>query len=636
MSDQDQEQPPHPADSGGIEDQLAAAILGDGGEFFVAAETPNPASDGGPQKRAGEGADDFDETDVPPPAAGDPVLGDDDRDLAEAVARCTPEPQNDTGNGKRLLAHFGDALLHVRKVGWHQWTGSHWNSEGGDEAATRSAQVTAERIAFEAAFLANSKAELEAIEAGDAADDELAKLDKIKEPTDDQKRKMRQLRAVSDDGAEAKAALTGRKNSRRKYAISSGNAGKIRGMIDQALPHKTVVTDALNPDKLAFNVRNGTLRFHQVEIDDPDGTEATGFKRKVWRVRLDPHSRADLITKIAPVEYDAKAMCPTFDASLKRFQPHEAVRKFLLRYHGYALTGLIGEQCFIFNFGLGSNWKSTFVEMVCRVLGDYAATLDFKSLSGENQGSGSQASPDLARLPGARLVRASEPERGVQFKEALIKSLTGGEPMLVRHNFKDFFEFKPDFKLTLSGNHKPQISGVDHGIWRRIKFVRWPVTIRDDEKRPFDDVIAELMPELPGILNLLIAGALDYLNHGLQVPAEVDEATAEYREESDPVGNFIADCVESVAMNADGSPASSVPAREMFAAFEAWGQHNAIKTWKEKAFAEAMRDKGFEKKKKETGRIYLHVRLHDVPTIKTNRRDEPPHPADADDDEIPA
>jgi putative DNA primase/helicase len=140
-------------------------------------------------------------------------------------------------------------------------------------------------------------------------------------------------------------------------------------------------------------------------------------------------------------------------------------------------------------------------------------------------------------------VRASEPDRGVQLKEGLIKSLTGGEPMLARHNFGKFFQFYPVFKLSLSGNHKPEIGGVDHGIWRRMRYVVWPVTIADHERREFDEVIAELWQERAGVLNWLIDGALLYLTEGLKIPKAISEATDEYREEMDPVGAFIQACV---------------------------------------------------------------------------------------------
>jgi putative DNA primase/helicase len=297
------------------------------------------------------------------------------------------------------------------------------------------------------------------------------------------------------------------------------------------------------------------------------------------------------------------------------------------------LTGLTGEQCLIFNYGNGSNWKSTFLEVVASIMGPYAQTIPFESISGDVQKSGSQASPEFARLPGARMVRASEPDHNVQFREGLIKSLTGGEPMLTRANFKDFFEFRPDFKMVLSGNHKPKISGVDHGIWRRINLVPWPTKIERKDKIPMAEVMGRLMPEASGILNWLVEGAIDYLNNGLVPPEEVVNATAEYQEEMDPVGSFIGMCVESVLAGADGVR-HVVPAREMYDAFTSWCFTNSFSAWKEKAFATAMSEKGFSKKKETSGMRYLDVRLHDVPERprhhSSRRDDAPPHPGDID------
>lgn len=181
--------------------------------------------------------------------------------------------------------------------------------------------------------------------------------------------------------------------------------------------------------------------------------------------------------------------------------------------------------------------------------------------------------------------------------------------MLVRHLQKGFFEFRPVFKLALSGNHRPEIGGVDHGIWRRMRIVPWPVQIADHERRPLDEVLAEFMDEAPGVLNWLIAGALDYLNNGLIAPAEVTDATDDYREEMDPIGGFIRDCVTITPPPAVGDP-ERVTARDMYQAFCAWCAVNSVRAWKEKAFAQAMAQKGFIKDRSKTVRRYVNVRLH--------------------------
>ncbi|WP_315701307.1 MULTISPECIES: phage/plasmid primase, P4 family [unclassified Bradyrhizobium] len=615
MMDHEDDVPPH--------ERIVRLIEGDDDTDIsgFAAYAPHPAGGGFPE---GQGEDDVEPADNERPADAAEISRD-------VLIACAAEPQNDTGNGQRLLHHFGADLLHVRNVGWHAWAGTHWEREGGNELATRLAHKTAARIVLEADVMAATPNEQAAIDAANQARDQLAAIEREKGAEARKDQRWQMLTRLVERGTEARAALLARQIARRKYSVSSGNAGKIRGMLDQALPYRTVTVDELDADGLAFNVLNGTIRFRCTEEPDPDAHDHEHKTVKRWCVELTPHERTDHITKVAPVEYVEGARCPRFLAAVNRFLPIEPVRNFVQRYHGYALTGLTGEQCFVFSYGTGANWKSTFVEIVARIMGPYCATIAFESLSGDQQRSGSQATPDLARLPGARLVRASEPERGVQFKEALIKSLTGGEPMLVRSLNKEFFEFRPAFKMVLSGNHKPEVSGVDHGIWRRIKFVPWPVTIADHERRPMDEVMGEIWPERSGILNWLIAGALDYLNGGLHTPAEVNDATAEYRDEMDPIGMFAGACIESVPANPDGSPASSVAARDMFAAFSAWAAANAVRAWKETMFGRAMGQKGFVKDRKSSNIRYLHVRLKNVPAAPHRNHDgAPPHPGDDD------
>lgn len=621
MIDDNDDIPPH--------ERIADWIESDDSDlsaFASASYAPHPAEGGAPY--GGQGDEDVDPADDERPA--------DAADIPrEVLELCSREPQNDTGNGQRLLHHFGADLLYVRNVGWHAWAGTHWEREGGSEIATRLAHKTAARIVLEADVMAATPNEQRAIDAAAQARDQLAAIERAKGAEARKDQRWQMLTRLVENGAAAQAALKGRQIARRKYSVSSGNAGKVRGMLDQALPYRSVTIDELDADPLAFNVQNGTVRFVCDAEPDPDAPDHSDKMVKRWRVVLEPHNRDHHITKVAPVDYVEGATCPHFMAAVNRFLPVEPVRAFVQRYHGYALTGMTGEQCFVFSYGTGANWKSTFVDIVARIMGPYCATIAFESLSGDQQRSGAQATPDLARLPGARLVRASEPERGVQFKEALIKSLTGGEPMLVRSLNKEFFEFRPTFKMVLSGNHKPEIGGVDHGIWRRVKFVPWPVTIADHERRPMDEVMAEIWPERSGILNWLIAGALDYLNNsGLRTPQEVMDATAEYRDEMDPVGTFAGVCIESVPSNPDGSAASCVTARAMYDAFAAWAVANAVRPWKEKSFATAMSQKGFAKERGKTGVRYLHVMLKNVPETSRRRADEPP-PNMGDDEPIP-
>lgn len=509
----------------------------------------------------------------------------------EIVAACAAEPQNDTGNGRRLLTHFGPELMHVREIGWHAWTGTHWERSGGDEAAVRYAQRTAQRMRLEIGHLGASEREQEIIAAGEEA----AGVPKKERSAEQEKAVARASELIERVG--------GRRAARWKFAISSGNQSRINGMLGQALPHCTWPPDALDADPLAFNCLNGTLRF--VQEPDPECPDPTIVRLK-WTVRLDPHAREDRITHLAPVAYDPEAACPQWDANLERFQPAETVRLFLRDYHGYALTGLTGGQNFVYNWGGGANFKSTFIEALSRLFGPYAQTLNPESFTGQQQRRGDQATPDFAELPGARLLRVSELPDGAKLNEALVKAVTGGEPMKVRHLNKGFFTFRPVFKASMSGNSRPEIHDVSHGMWRRVLLVPWTVTIPDEERREFEEMQTLFEAERCGILNWLIAGALSYLDsRRLIPPEEVTAATAELRAEMDPVQRFLDACVRPCA-------GATIAARELFEAFGAWCSANNVRVFSEKRFAQVVYSKGL---RKQEGRIrmYLDIETHGVP-----------------------
>ena len=195
------------------------------------------------------------------------------------------------------------------------------------------------------------------------------------------------------------------------------------------------------------------------------------------------------------------------------------------------------EQCLLFFYGAGRNGKSTLVDLMVDVLGDYAVSLSIDSFAGDSRKVGGEATPDLARLPGARMVSASEPEMGVRLKDALIKTLTGGDKISVRRLHQDFFELIPQFKIVLQGNHKPIITDDSDGIWRRVMLIFFEIQVPKEQVDP--ELPKRLRREAAGVFAWMVAGALDYLTMGLRPPEKVLAATEEYRQESDPLGAFI-------------------------------------------------------------------------------------------------
>jgi putative DNA primase/helicase len=375
-------------------------------------------------------------------------------------------------------------------------------------------------------------------------------------------------------------------------------------MLHEAAPYVSRPVSDLDREALALNALNGTLRF--VETGAEPAAEGRRAKAGIWTVRLDPHRREDMISKLVPVDFDPAAECPNFLGFIETVLPSDEVRAFVQRYLGYALTALTREQVFCFLWGQGRNGKSTLVDLVCRIFGDYAATVPFETLAGDDRRKGSEATPDLARLPASRLVRASEPESKMQFREAMVKSLTSGEPILVRRLHQDFVEIYPAFKLVISGNHKPSIHGTDEGIWRRVLLVPFEVQIPPEEiDRRLPD---KLWEERSGILNWLIAGTLSYLEEGLRIPDAVRAATQEYREESDPVGGFLRDACEITGEDAD----IATPG-ELHEGFKVYCERAGLNAWGPSTFTRQLPLRaaafGFRKAKTMGMSVYRGIRV---------------------------
>ena len=552
----------------------------------------------------GAAAQPTDRDDDPFQHEGDAGLGEDgpppndvDHDVIAANAGLD---QNDTDNGTRLLRLFGDRFLNVREIGLHAWEGRFWQLEGGDHEVERCAQETARRMKLEAQFIRPPEGAQ-------------ALIDRAKELAAKDREALTDLEKIElQRGEEAAFALLKRREGRRKFAISCGNRARTMAMIAQALPHRTISPAALDADAMRFNVANGTLVFsrherREIDPECPDPEQERMITEVEATVALEPHNPEHRISKMSGAGYDPGATAPLWLAFMERFQPDAAQRRFLQVAAGRALVGGASTQVLIFLYGDGANGKSVFMETLAQISGDYAGRLKPESITGSLEQSGDKASPDFARLQGKRFVAIAELPRGAPMREGLVKTMTGSEPMPVRHLNKGFFDMVPEFIPFMSGNQMPEIGGLDKGIWRRLKFVKWPVTLADEEQRPLPKVVSDFMAEGPGILNWLIEGALIFLREGLKDPPAVRDLTQSHREDSDPVGGFISACVVP-------KPGDMVPAREMYSGFHRWCEANAIKPWGEKTFSLALKQKGFSREdKRYRTRMWLDVGLHNLP-----------------------
>lgn len=482
--------------------------------------------------------------------------------------RCAGFPMTDFGIGERFIARHGENFRFTTAKGWLGWDERRWRVLDQEKDGPPPAEL--QTALFETVRAIQDEARAMRRTGFYAAEQNPSGMDQL---------------IPKGKSAEALSSILAR------FGRQSESAGKPGAIAKLAQRWLTVPIEHFDMDPLAINVLNGTLRF--VRTKDEDG-------RRRASVTLEAHSRADLNTKLAPVEYDPDALSPIYDDFLAWAQPDPAMRRYLHQWAGYSASGDVSEQKLQFWYGLGANGKSTTIDLWAYVVGDYSGSIGIETFLDQGiKKRGEQASPDLARLGGVRLLRASEPERGAKLNEALIKAATGGEPMAVRALHRGFFDLQPLFKLTIGGNYKPQIPGTDEGIWRRMKLVPWLAHVADadrDEALPF-----KLRSEAAGVLNHIVRGLLDWLVNGLVEPEAVREATAQYREESDPLGRFLADCTVP-------DPGGRIQSSHLHAVFVAWAKAAGEKEWTNKGMSGALTDRGVEKKNS-NGVQFLGLRL---------------------------
>ncbi len=308
--------------------------------------------------------------------------------------------------------------------------------------------------------------------------------------------------------------------------------------------------------------------------------------------------RENLITKQAHVVYDTKSQCPTWIKFLDRiFDSDVEVIAYIQRAIGYSLTGDTSEQCMFMAVGTGCNGKSLMLNVISALLGDHAMTAQSDTLMAKSNSS--NLNNDVARLRGARLVATSETEDGRRLAEGNIKQLTGQDSITARHLYGEFFEFVPMFKLWLSANHRPIISGDDYGIWRRISLIPFNITIPESERD--GKLFEKLSFEYSGILNWAIQGCLDWQKMGLAAPGAVRGAVENYRGDMDSFGGWLEACCEVVK-------AKKCAASGLYASYRVWSLENGLYPLSAKRMGQKLVERGFNKHKS-SGIFYEGLQL---------------------------
>ena len=369
------------------------------------------------------------------------------------------------------------------------------------------------------------------------------------------------------------AALADNPSQRRllaDHAKQSEGLARISAMKKLAESDQSIVVmpEELDSDPWLLNLENGTLDLRSEE--------------------LRPHQREDLITKLAPVKYDPDAHCPLFMKFLARiFNDNQGIIEYLQRCIGYCLTGDTSEQKLFMLIGDGANGKSTFLVTIQWMLGDYSQQTPSDLFAVKHDHGPSNA---VARLESVRLAISTELEPGKALAESQIKQLTGGDRMVARMLYQEYFEFTPQCKFLIAANHLPTVRGSDEGIWRRIVIIPFNTVIPEGERDK--DLPAKLRQELSGILIWAVKGCVAWQGKRDLVPSpEVVTATNSYRAEMDVVRGF----VEEACKPQEGA---AINATHLYESFRRWCSEGELEPVSQRELGSRLERMGFKSRKK--------------------------------------
>lgn len=379
--------------------------------------------------------------------------------------------------------------------------------------------------------------------------------------------------------AEAASAKPDDRKAVGEHAARSQRRERLAAMLDLAKPMLPIAPNDLDADDWILNCPNGTVDLRTGELRE--------------------HCREDFVTRMTRVHFDAAAHCPRLAAFMQRiFNGDRSLIDFIQRLLGHTLTGDISEQVLPVAFGAGANGKSVLFDTLLGIMGEYA---DLAAPDLLMQRSSDEHPTEVADLMGKRLIVASETEKGRKLRVQLVKRLTGDATLKGRFMRMDYFTFQRRFKTILVTNNKPRVTEDSEAVWRRIRLIPFAVVIPPAERDK--SLTAKLIAEGPGILAWLVRGCLDWQRHGLAEPDAVKAATGEYRAESDPLRDWLADCCEL-----DDEHAWTTT-RELRQSYTAHAEERGDKPLGTRNFTDALSAHGCVARQRSEGRGWYGIRL---------------------------
>lgn len=478
-------------------------------------------------------------------------------------------PFTEFGLAERLIdRHQKDIRYEPNWGSWLKWAETHWERKAGDVLVQEAMKNTIRAIPEEADALyvdywAKKQLHLSTSADANTSDEVKAKAE-----------------FEYEQAKESIEAIL-------KFATKSETNQKVASSIRVARSFPTVLSNIGNfdKDKWLLNFENGT-------VDLVSG-------------KLREHRREDFITRVAPHKYNEDATCPLFDHFLSECMlGNKEMVDFLWRALGYSAIGVTDEQKLFFLWGDGANGKSTFINTILELFGKFGNGYGFSANSTNllTSKGGEQHPTWRMDFAGVRIVAANELEEGRTFAESNIKELTGSDPITGRRMREDNWTYQPEFTLWLSANHLPHVRGTDEGIWRRIVIIEWLANFQSiaDKALP-----KRLLREAPGIWARIVREAIAWRRQGLTLPDQVVKATDNYRQEQDPLRDFMEKwCVEDRSCEVERGL--------LWAAYEEYCNDSRNRTFHERKRFYALVEKRFTLKTINGRRYFSGVRIKSV------------------------
>lgn len=375
-----------------------------------------------------------------------------------------------------------------------------------------------------------------------------------------------------------------------KKIESAMSYSKIKAILQTAasLPFMSALHDEFDADPYLVNLQNGT---YDLRLDE-----------------MRPHSPLDRLTMVAGASYDPKATCPRWDAVIKQsLGGDESLIDYFYRALGYAMTGLTIEKRFWIIQGKGDSGKTTVMNAVRGVLGDYFRIADWSTFAAGKNDNEQRHRTDLVALVGGRVVSASEGGQGVKLSEGMIKAITGRSSMSIRELNRKPFTIRPNWHIFLDTNHLPPLRASDSAMWARVVLLLFRHSVPVEEQLRFraehGDLEILLHAERDGIFNRLLYGWESYNQLGrLAEPQSVLTATAEYRKREDTFGEFLEEMCEY-------GDELRISKGLLHGSYLAWAKKRAEYDMSAKKFGENMIERGFDEYRTGGIRYWVGVQI---------------------------